>query len=75
MKAATTEQTHAGDDRWAHAGRGIPGRRVLTREVGSLGPGRHAVKLGSTRAVPAGIYWVRLAQNGRALTARAAIVH
>jgi hypothetical protein len=51
------------------------GRRVLTNEVGSLGPGRHMVKLGAAREVPAGIYWIRLTQDGHALTRKAAIVN
>ena len=52
----------------------VRGRRVLSREVGALGPGRHVVSLAYARAFPPGIYVVRLSQSARSLTARAVIV-
>jgi hypothetical protein len=52
----------------------IGGRRVRAREVGSLGAGGHVETLGDTDALPAGIYWLRLAQRGQALVAKTAIV-
>jgi hypothetical protein len=51
----------------------VAGRRVLAREVGALGPGQHILRLEKAR-LPAGIYTVRLAQSGRAVVTRAAIV-
>ena len=41
----------------------VSGRRVGEREVGSLGPGRHAVELSAQRALPPGLYLVRLTQG------------
>jgi hypothetical protein len=51
----------------------VAGRVVASREVGSLGPGHHAVKLGSLR-VSSGIYFVRLTQGMQSLSARICIV-
>ena len=45
------------------------GRMVLAQELGALEPGSHAVKLPATRALPAGVYLVRLAQGGRSVAA------
>jgi hypothetical protein len=45
----------------------ISGRRVLTREVGSSGPGWHSLRLGN---LPTGVYAVRLSQAGRAVSSR-----
>jgi len=53
----------------------VAGRRVLSREVGSLGAGPHAVDLARDRVLPAGVYLVRLTQGERAHTARAAVVN
>jgi hypothetical protein len=44
----------------------IAGRRVLMRDVGSLGPGSYVLNLGQN-AVPAGVYLVRLRQGPRAV--------
>ena len=52
----------------------VGGRRVATQEVGSLGPGRHSVTLGAGRALPPGVYLVRLSRAGQALTVRAAVI-
>jgi hypothetical protein len=48
------------------------GRRVLAREVGSYGAGEHVLELTGKR-VPAGIYYVRLTQGDRSVSARAVI--
>ena len=53
----------------------VTGRLVRSVEVGAFGPGHHTVTLGATRDIPAGMYWVRLRQNGRTLTTRAAVIH
>uniref|UniRef100_A0A832I2I1 T9SS type A sorting domain-containing protein n=1 Tax=Eiseniibacteriota bacterium TaxID=2212470 RepID=A0A832I2I1_UNCEI len=53
----------------------IGGRRVRTREVGSLGAGRHTVNLTEgTAALPAGVYIVALHAEGRTVTRRVSIV-
>ncbi len=52
----------------------VIGRRVLEREVGTLGAGRHVVNLAEQRALPAGLYWVRLIQGESRRTARAVVV-
>jgi hypothetical protein len=50
----------------------VAGRRVLARELGSLGPGRHTVRL-DDRLAP-GLYFLVLRQSGRAVTTRAAVL-
>jgi len=52
----------------------IAGRRILEREVGSLGAGRHVVELRGRRELAAGIYLVRLTHAGRSLTATAVVL-
>ena len=52
----------------------VAGRRVLAREVGALGAGQHVLRLDQAKGLPAGIYTVRLTQDGREVVARAAIV-
>jgi hypothetical protein len=52
----------------------IAGRRVVRREVGSLGPGQHVVALGTSPALRAGLYFLRLVQGGRVLHARVAVI-
>ncbi|MBI5711007.1 MAG: hypothetical protein HZC42_12015 [Candidatus Eisenbacteria bacterium] len=49
----------------------VAGRRIAAREVGSLGPGQHLMRL--EEQVPVGLYWLRLRRGGRSLTARAAV--
>ena len=51
----------------------VTGRRVAAREVGSLGAGRHLLELSDGAHVPAGLYWLRLIQGGRVLTARGVV--
>jgi glycerophosphoryl diester phosphodiesterase len=50
----------------------IAGRRVASSEVGSLGPGRHEFPLG--RALPSGIYLVRLDHPQGQARAKVAVV-
>ena len=52
----------------------IGGRRVMIREVGGLGPGRHLVSLAQTGGLPAAIYWLRLSQGGRSFTKRGVVL-
>ena len=49
----------------------VVGRRVATRQVGELGPGWHSLRIDE---VPPGIYIVRLAQSGRQVSARVAMI-
>jgi hypothetical protein len=53
----------------------IAGRRVLEREVGSLGAGPHSVDLSRDRALPSGLYLVRLTQGPNIRIARAAVLN
>lgn len=50
------------------------GRAVLAREVGALGPGRHTFDLGRAVALPPGVYWLKLTQGVRALTAKGLVL-
>jgi hypothetical protein len=52
----------------------VSGRRVISREVGALGAGRHLLRLDQGTRVPPGLYWLKLSQSGRTLVARAAVV-
>jgi hypothetical protein len=52
----------------------VSGRRVLVREVGPLGVGRHTVNLAEGRSVASGLYWVRLTQGANRRTTRVAVI-
>jgi hypothetical protein len=52
----------------------VSGRRVLSREVGSLGAGRHTVNLAGGRKVAPGLYWVRLSQGANRRSTRVAVI-
>ncbi|MBI3539179.1 MAG: T9SS type A sorting domain-containing protein [Candidatus Eisenbacteria bacterium] len=52
----------------------ISGRRIHSREVGSLGAGRHVVRLNDGALIAPGIYWMRLTQSGQSLLARGVVV-
>lgn len=52
----------------------IRGRLVATREVGSLGAGRHVVDLAAGLKLRAGVYLVRLTQGGLQRTTRAVVL-
>ncbi len=52
----------------------LAGRRVLARELGSLGPGSHVVRLDEARTLAAGTYVIRLRQGGRSATLRAVVL-
>jgi hypothetical protein len=51
----------------------IGGRQVAHRDLGSLPPGAHRVTFGDARLEP-GVYVIRLAAEGRTLTAKALVV-
>jgi hypothetical protein len=52
----------------------VNGRRVLSREVGGLGPGGHDIDFGRDRSLETGVYWVRLTQAGRTFSRKAVVV-
>lgn len=52
----------------------VTGRALISRQLGTLGPGRHAVDLSSGGALGPGIYFLRLTQDGRKVRARAALL-
>jgi hypothetical protein len=52
----------------------VSGRREVSREVGSLGVGRHTVNLAEGRRVAPGLYWVRLTQGANRRTTRVAVI-
>ena len=52
----------------------VTGRRVLAREVGTLGEGRHRVNLAEGRRVAPGLYWVRLTQGANRGGTRVAVI-
>ncbi|MBI5168974.1 MAG: T9SS type A sorting domain-containing protein [Candidatus Eisenbacteria bacterium] len=53
----------------------LAGRRVLSRNVGVMGAGRHTLSLeGETSRLPIGVYGIRLSQDGRVATSKVSIV-
>ena len=52
----------------------VAGRALTSRQVGTLGPGRHTLDLSDGRALAPGIYFLRLAQGGQEARSRAAVL-
>ncbi len=52
----------------------VGGRRIASREVGSLGRGRHVVNLAQSHRVAPGLYWLRLSHGATQRTLRVAVV-
>jgi len=52
----------------------VGGRRVLSRDLSALPAGRHVLRLDGARPA-AGLYFIRLTQDQRTVTARATILH
>jgi hypothetical protein len=52
----------------------VTGRQVHSREVGSLGAGRHVVPMAVGARMAPGLYWLKLSQGGRSLLARAVVI-
>src|SRR5262249_10907084 len=52
----------------------LTGRRVVSREVGALGAGRHTLRLDSGSAIPAGVYWIRLRQGSHSRVTRGVVM-
>jgi hypothetical protein len=48
----------------------ITGRRVMARDLGSLGPGEHHMRLAPRAGLPSGVYVIRLAQGSRTVTTK-----
>ncbi len=51
----------------------VAGRQVARRAVGSLGAGRHELRLDTGALLPTGVYAIRLTQAGRVLTTRGVV--
>lgn len=52
----------------------VAGRLIEHHEVGGLGAGSHVLALGRAAALHAGLYFVRLRQDGRNLIAKATVI-
>ena len=52
----------------------VGGRKIATRNVGTLGAGSHVVALGVGERLAPGVYLLRLAQGARSLTVRSVVV-
>jgi hypothetical protein len=52
----------------------VSGRRLVSRDVGDLGPGPHVVDLAQRRQMPAGLYLVRLTRGETALDTRVVVL-
>jgi sugar lactone lactonase YvrE len=52
----------------------VSGRRVLAREVGTLGAGRHELEIGRGERIAAGLYLVRLTQGANVGWRRVAVI-
>jgi hypothetical protein len=52
----------------------VAGRKLWSRDVGSLGPGEHAVRAADGAWLPPGVYVARLVHGERTASARVAIV-
>ncbi len=52
----------------------VAGRRLWSREVGSLGAGEHTVGVGDGARLPVGVYLARLRQGAQAATARIVVI-
>jgi hypothetical protein len=52
----------------------VRGRVVYSREVGSMGPGSHLIRLDEAGKLASGIYWIRLSRPEGVLTAKGIVV-
>jgi hypothetical protein len=52
----------------------IAGRRVVARQVGSLGAGVHHVSLAGGRQLPPGLYFIRLSSGAQMLSKRVTVL-
>jgi hypothetical protein len=51
----------------------VRGRMVWSREVSSLGPGAHVLRIDDAPMLPSGVYWIALRASGRLLTTRGVV--
>jgi len=51
----------------------VRGRIMLSREVGTMGPGTHHVSLSEAGKLGPGVYWVRLVRTGATLTRKGVV--
>lgn len=51
----------------------VAGRHVMSREVGTMGPGAHVLRLSNAGNLRNGVYIVRLTQGSNSATAKAAV--
>jgi hypothetical protein len=51
----------------------LAGRRIEQHEVGTLGKGRHSVRLGG-RSLPSGLYFVRLTEGTGSLLRKVCVI-
>ena len=52
----------------------IAGRRLITEDLGSLGPGTHSVSIATSARLRAGVYLMRLTQEGGSVIARGVVI-
>ena len=52
----------------------LGGRRILSRDVGGLGPGEHVVDVGPESGLKPGVYMIRLTQAGQSVATRAIVL-
>lgn len=52
----------------------VAGRQIESRNLEAFEPGRHQVRFGESRRLEPGVYIIRLAAEGRVLTAKAMVV-
>ena len=52
----------------------LRGRKIWSRDIGSLGPGSHSVEVPTAANLSPGVYWIRLTQADRSLTMRGVIL-
>ncbi len=53
----------------------VSGRRIASLDVGARGAGPHVVDLAAHRALPPGLYLVRLAQGANVRVTRVAVLN
>lgn len=53
----------------------VRGRRILAWNAGSLGPGRHSMRLDPGRSLRAGLYFLRLRQGSASSVAKLVVLH
>jgi hypothetical protein len=52
----------------------VSGRRLVGRDVGSMGAGNHVLDLSDENMRP-GVYWIRMTQAGSTITKKGVVTH